>query len=109
MKGENGVVWEGYYLLHQQSFEAFWCLRRSTGTFEGKRDVFFEGKKCVFWRERLGLREGTFYCINKVLKLFGALEEAQVRLKGKEACFEGKMHLFRRARPVAKAMGGGGS
>jgi len=55
------------------------------------------------------LREGTFYCITKVLKLFGALEEAQVRLKGKEACFEGKMHLFRRARPVAKAVGGGGS
>jgi len=31
---------EGYFLLHQQSFETVWCFRRSTGTVEGKRGVF---------------------------------------------------------------------
>ena len=46
MRVLKGKAWfeRRYFLLHQQIFEAVWCFRRSTGTFEGKRGVF--------WRER---------------------------------------------------------
>ena len=98
---EKGIIYCSNRVL-----KLFAALEEAQVRVKGKKTCFLKVKKACFEGKRLGLREG---CINKVLKLFGALEEAQVRLKGKEACFEGKMHLFRRARPVAKAVGGGGS
>ena len=43
MRVLKGKAWfeRRYFFLHQQSFEAVWCFRRSTGTFEGKRGVFW--------------------------------------------------------------------